>query len=352
MRGGALLLVACGVFLAIGCGRGDEERYSEAPPLVTTSEPTPRAARPSDCPEVGEDGELIHPVALTLLVSVDETHIYYSVYDPPAIHRVRKDGSGPTEMVGPYDRAIESALIKFDGTSVFWMVTDPVTGVKSILQVDKGTLEVARRYELPPRLFWDYAMDAEYFYAVGIGCENPVRVSRETGEVREIEYPTITAGGTTSLLVDEAHLYCANTTKLVRMPRSMTNAPEVIMEGEWIIGGLSERGSDLIWSEHSPGRLQRMSKGTLEVFTDASSELDVHIYHDALHRDHSNDCLYFLANLSACNTLAYHCPGDEKVAILTSGVEHDQVKGGFAIDEEYYYWTTRQGIRRKPKPER
>jgi len=91
-----------------------------------------------------------------------------------------------------------------------------------------------------------------------------------------------------------------------------------------------------------------MSKTTLDVTMEATSEASIR--NDALHLDESNGCLYFLTAINACNTMARHCPGSDGVTLLTGGLERDRVRAGFAIDDASYYWTTRQGIRRLPKP--
>lgn len=343
LRAVAHLLPA--LVLSFGCEQGAARpgSHNDAPvPTLTPSNPEP----------IGPEPEVFVPLEPSgaANVYVTDEHLYFDYPNDRVIRRI-----------GLEDRLIEDVAPLKGWRLVYPFVLlldwDASTAMTTLTKLQVET-QATRVFELAG--YYQGVSDSEEaYYLMGIGCSNPARISRDSGEVIVQEFAPISEGGSPPTVTTERHVYCANALSMMRLPRDFSAEPEYVYRDKAQLEGFTQNETQIVLLQrqqvfgdfgggYPPHSFQvfdkDMTEGNLVVerwaVIDRSANTGAFIF------DPSTRCYYYTHASTNYGSVQYYCEDGRAEAL----VDVRQVRGGLAIDDEYVYWAERSGVMRLPKP--
>jgi hypothetical protein len=343
-------------YAALGCSGCESGTVERDDSFRREPEPEPKPIPPVE-PKYPPGTEWVYEqLGSFRIVRAHGDHVYFSDIDPPGMRRVPRpelQRRPPTpELVGPFDGTRVVELLHFLENDVVWLHFDANELRSKFLYVSTETLERTRELPLPREYgaYHAYTLDAEYFYAVRVGCEAMTRVSRADGSVQVLETPQITIGGSTHLVVVGDYVYCSNSTTLTRLRKDLSEPSEVLITDLPYFSPLYLLGDYLYFVRIADpmitsAEFRRIS--TLDHTQTVLATIEPNAKPPTLLYDESTECFYFPQAGGSRAFIGQYCSGASRVQHLGKDMH---LRGGMDLYQGYLYWTQREGIRRAPAP--
>ncbi len=250
------ILVVGSTALASACGIGKRERPNE-----DTAEKPPPAPLPDGAQSFSPDAIRILTDTRSRAMAADDDYVYFVDYESSTVRQIRTDGTDERQA-GPYDGSRPLTLIQPAGDQVYWVYLGDVM----VMEREKPGEVTQIKLPSPARVV---AVGSEYVFAVGINCESPTRIHRETHEQKRLESPMLPSGGATNVTLDDEYLYCGTRDRIVRWSQDFeSESVAFVPDGLGVLGPLLSDNEYIWWINNAapePIAFYRADKQTAEV---------------------------------------------------------------------------------------